>query len=161
MTHDPRPSSGPSPSPSRDDWQLHPRLLADSLPILQHDGVQFRLVNDRRFVWVLIVPMHPGAEQLHRLPPTLRETTLQALQAVSATLEQCYRPKRLNVGAIGNLVDQLHVHCVARTTEDPAWPGVVWGAGERQPLAPLESLARVRAIAAGLTTELARHSETN
>lgn len=147
--------------PSPDDWQLHPRLLADSLPILQQDGIQFRLVNDRRFIWVLVVPMHPGAEQLHRLPPTLRETTLLALQAISETLERCYRPTRLNIGAIGNLVDQLHVHCVARTTDDPAWPGVVWGAGEREPLDPLELLARVRVIAAGLTSELARHSEPN
>ncbi len=147
--------------PSADDWQLHPRLLADSLPILQQGGIQFRLVNDRRFIWVLVVPMHPGAEQIHRLPTVLRENTMHALQAVSETLERCYQPTRLNVGAIGNLVDQLHVHCVARTTDDPAWPGVVWGTGEREPLDPLEFLARVRVIAAGLARELARHSEAN
>jgi diadenosine tetraphosphate (Ap4A) HIT family hydrolase len=34
---------------------------------------------------------------------------------------------KLNIGALGNLVPQLHVHVVGRNPGDPAWPGPVWG----------------------------------
>ncbi|MFO7809228.1 HIT family protein [Guyparkeria sp.] len=141
------------------DWSLHRQLKADSFPMINYGRLQFRLINDRRFVWTLIVPMCPGAEQLHRLPPDWRNEALDGLQALSDTLERLYQPDRLNVGAIGNLVDQLHLHCVARFKDDPAWPGVVWGAGEREPMTPIEVLARVQPIAAGLGDALARNSE--
>ena len=32
-----------------------------------------------------------------------------------------------NGGALGNVVSQLHVHVIGRFTQDPAWPGPVWG----------------------------------
>jgi len=144
-----------SPDP---DWVLHPRLLRDSLPIINHGRLQFRLINDRRFVWLLIVPMCHGAEQLHLLPTDWREETLAALDAASRTLESIYQPKRINIGAIGNLVPQLHLHCIARFVDDPAWPGVVWGAGERQPAGPYQLLQHIQPIAAGLAQQLARHS---
>ena len=149
-------SSSLPPDP---DWELHPRLMADSVPVMAHAGMQFRLVNDRRFVWILVVPMREHAEQLHRLEPAWRDHALNALDAASRTLDALYQPERINVAAIGNLVPQLHLHCVARFRDDPAWPGVVWGAGEREPLAPLPLLGRVRPIAAGLAQRLARNSE--
>ncbi|RRQ23975.1 HIT family protein [Guyparkeria sp. SCN-R1] len=144
--------------PTATDWHLHPRLKADSFPVINHGRLQFRLINDRRFVWTLIVPMCPHAEQLHQLPPDWRNEALDGLQALSETLERLYHPERLNVGAIGNLVDQLHLHCVVRFAEDRAWPGVVWGAGEREPMEPIELLARIQPIAAGLGDALARNS---
>ena len=36
---------------------------------------------------------------------------------------------KLNIGALGNIVRQLHVHLVGRHPDDPAWPGPVWGSG--------------------------------
>lgn len=140
------------------EWTLHPRLMADSIPLINHGRLQFRLINDRRFVWALLVPMCPDAEQLHQLPPDWRAEALEGLQVLSETLEHLYRPNRLNVGAIGNLVDQLHLHCVVRDQRDPAWPGVVWGAGAREPMQPIELLGRVQPIAAGLREGLARNS---
>jgi diadenosine tetraphosphate (Ap4A) HIT family hydrolase len=35
---------------------------------------------------------------------------------------------KINIGALGNIVRQLHLHVVARTIGDPAWPGPVLGA---------------------------------
>lgn len=146
------------PHQTDSEWRLHPRLLADTVPLLNHGRLQYRLINDRRFLWALIVPMCPDAEQLHELPTDCREEALVGLQALSETLERLYHPARLNVGAIGNLVEQLHLHCVVRFVDDAAWPGVVWGAGEREPMEPIEQLARVQPIAAGLGDSLARNS---
>jgi diadenosine tetraphosphate (Ap4A) HIT family hydrolase len=44
---------------------------------------------------------------------------------------------KLNIGALGNIVRQLHVHVVARTEGDAAWPGPVWGHGTATPYADI------------------------
>jgi diadenosine tetraphosphate (Ap4A) HIT family hydrolase len=38
-----------------------------------------------------------------------------------------FEVEKLNIGALGNVTAQLHVHVVGRRAEDPAWPGPVWG----------------------------------
>ena len=43
---------------------------------------------------------------------------------------------KLNVGALGNIVRQLHVHVVARREGDAAWPAPVWGHGTTLRYAP-------------------------
>ena len=43
---------------------------------------------------------------------------------------------KLNIGALGNIVRQLHVHVVAREG-DAAWPGPVWGCGRVSRCAPM------------------------
>ena len=34
---------------------------------------------------------------------------------------------KINIGMLGNVVSQLHLHLVLRNKDDPAWPGPVWG----------------------------------
>ena len=40
---------------------------------------------------------------------------------------------KINVGALGNIVRQLHVHVIARSEGDANWPGPVWGFGKAEP----------------------------
>jgi diadenosine tetraphosphate (Ap4A) HIT family hydrolase len=40
---------------------------------------------------------------------------------------------KINIGMIGNMVPQLHIHIVARSQGDGAWPGTVWGVGQAAP----------------------------
>jgi diadenosine tetraphosphate (Ap4A) HIT family hydrolase len=50
-----------------------------------------------------------------------------AVRAIGAALG---RPvEKLNVGQLGNVTCQLHVHVVGRRHDDPCWPGPVWGRG--------------------------------
>ena len=53
--------------------------------------------------------------------------------------------EKLNVGALGNVTPQLHVHVVGRRADDPAWPDPVWGRG---PAAAHEAEALARALSA-------------
>jgi diadenosine tetraphosphate (Ap4A) HIT family hydrolase len=55
-------------------------------------------------------------------------------QAVNQALEALFQPDKLNLGALGNMVPQLHIHHIARFQDDIAWPGPVWGntKGERR-----------------------------
>ena len=49
--------------------------------------------------------------------------------------------EKLNLGALGNVTPQLHLHLVGRRAGDPAWPGPVWGVGAAQAY-PVETLAQ-------------------
>jgi diadenosine tetraphosphate (Ap4A) HIT family hydrolase len=54
--------------------------------------------------------------------------------------------EKLNVGALGNITPQLHVHVVGRRAGDPAWPGPVWGEGAAAPFSA-DQLAAATAAA--------------
>ena len=46
---------------------------------------------------------------------------------MSTAMRDLFRPTKLNVGALGNVVTQLHFHVIARFASDAAWPGPAWG----------------------------------
>ncbi len=93
-----------------------------------------RLQTDARFPWIVLLPRVAGARELEDLDPAQRalliDEVLAAGRAVRAVGEALGRPvAKLNVGQLGNVTPQLHVHIVGRRPDDPAWPGPVWGCG--------------------------------
>ena len=113
-------------------FALDPRLGADTLPAGHLPLCEMRLMNDARFPWLILVPRRAGARELHDLCPADRAVLMEEANAASAVLA-AHGAFKVNVGALGNIVAQLHVHVVARQPGDAAWPGPVWGAGKRQP----------------------------
>jgi diadenosine tetraphosphate (Ap4A) HIT family hydrolase len=90
-------------------------------------------MRDRRFPWLILVPEREGVREILELPPADRSALIEEIAQASGALMRLFLPDKLNVGALGNLVPQLHVHVVARFTTDPAWPGPVWGSGPAIP----------------------------
>ena len=95
-------------------------------------------MNDRRFPWLILVPEREGAREIHELSPPDRAVIIEEISGASEALARLFHPDKLNVGALGNIVPQLHVHVVARFAADPAWPGPVWGSGAAVPYARQE-----------------------
>lgn len=110
-------------------FELHPRLAADCVPIDDLPVSRLLLMDDQRFPWCILVPRRPGLTELHHLSLDDRVTVLHEVEAVSLALLECFTVSKINVGTLGNLVPQLHIHVVGRSPEDAAWPGPVWGAG--------------------------------
>jgi diadenosine tetraphosphate (Ap4A) HIT family hydrolase len=131
-------------------FRLDPRLAAESDPV--HEGVLCRwlLVDDARYDWLVLVPRVAGAEEWIDLPPEQQACLLEEVNQAARVLRGLGRCDKLNIGALGNVVRQLHVHIVARRVGDASWPGVVWGQGEREPHAPGAREARVAALRARL-----------
>jgi diadenosine tetraphosphate (Ap4A) HIT family hydrolase len=121
-------------------FALHPRLAADTAPLTRLGLCQVLLMNDARVPWLILVPQRPGLRELHALAAPERAVLIEEVAAASRVLERLYRPDKLNVGALGNRVPQLHVHVVGRYRSDAAWPGPIWGSGPAIPYAP-EALA--------------------
>lgn len=68
-------------------------------------------------------------------------------QVVFENLEALFNPKKLNLGALGNMVPQLHIHHIARFESDIAWPGPVWGNTEGKQRSTQETEALVQHLA--------------
>jgi diadenosine tetraphosphate (Ap4A) HIT family hydrolase len=117
-------------------FQLDPRLDADTIPLGRLTLSRVLLMNDARYPWLILVPERPDVTEIIDLSVADRVTLLHEVSAASEVLRSLYQPDKLNVGALGNRVRQLHVHVLARYQSDAAWPGPVWGVGEAQPYPP-------------------------
>ena len=42
-------------------------------------------------------------------------------------IENSFNTDKVNIGALGNMVPQLHMHIIGRYKNDRAWPGPIWG----------------------------------
>jgi diadenosine tetraphosphate (Ap4A) HIT family hydrolase len=131
-------------------FALDPRLAADTLPIGDLELSRTLLMNDARYPWLILVPRREGLSEIVELDAVDRVTLIDEIAAASALLRALPGVDKLNVGALGNVVKQLHVHVLGRAVGDPAWPGPVWGFGARQPYAPGATEAMIEKARAAL-----------
>ena len=114
-------------------FELDMRLEADTHSLMWLGLCEVRLMDDRRWPWLILVPQRPGIEELHDLTPMDQALLTFESNQVAATLKMVTGCLKINSGALGNVVRQLHFHIVARNEGDPNWPRPVWGHGEREP----------------------------
>lgn len=115
-------------------FRLDPAFEATSAPLTSLPLCQARLQLDARFPWVVLIPRVADAVELEDLAAedraALLAEVLRAGEAVRAVGRALDAPvEKLNVGQLGNITRQLHVHVVGRRAGDAAWPGPVWGHG--------------------------------
>lgn len=130
------------------DFVLHSVLGADTRHVATLPVSELLLMNDARFPWCILVPRFPGLTELHHLPAAARLPFMEELERVSRALLALPGVTKINVGALGNRVPQLHVHVVGRHPDDAAWPGPVWGAGRAEPYSAEAADRRLREITA-------------
>jgi predicted alpha/beta hydrolase family esterase/diadenosine tetraphosphate (Ap4A) HIT family hydrolase len=124
-------------------FELDPRLASDSVRVGESELSLLLLMNDRRYPWLILVPKRAGISELDELSAQDQARLIQESSLLSSVLRREFDADKLNIGALGNVVRQFHLHHVARNLGDPAWPNPVWGHSPREPYAPVE-LARVR-----------------
>lgn len=112
---------------------LDPRLAADTVFVADWPLSRVLLMDDVRFPWLVLVPRRAKMVELFDLSEPDRATLSNETARASELLKSISKAAKINVGALGNLVPQLHVHVVARNPGDAAWPGPVWGYGAAQP----------------------------
>lgn len=130
---------------------LDPRIAEASTGVAALSLCEVRLQDDARFRWLVLIPQRALMRDLDDLSAADQsQLILEVAQASRALRAACagegYSVDKLNLGALGNIVPQLHVHLVARRIGDAAWPGPVWGAGTPEPYGGGERLRFVRAL---------------
>ena len=131
-------------------YALDPRLAADSHPVHALPLCELRLMDDANYPWLVLVPRVAGARELIDLDPGQRREVTEEIDVALRLLRDAFRPHKLNVAALGNLVPQLHVHVIARFEHDPAWPAPVWGRVAARPYSPEALVERIAMLQAAM-----------
>lgn len=137
----------PQPSAA---FELDPRLAADTHRVGDLELSRVLLFDDARFPWLVLVPRLPDLRDLIDLGHDDQHRLLDEINACAHVLHALDKPHKLNVAALGNVVAQLHVHVIARNTNDAAWPRPVWNVGERLPFEADALQARLAVLRAAL-----------
>jgi diadenosine tetraphosphate (Ap4A) HIT family hydrolase len=139
------------------EFVLDPAFVATAAPLGELGLCHARLQLDARYPWVVLIPRVAGARELEDLSAADRarliEETVLAGAAVRVVAEVLgLAVDKLNIGALGNVTPQLHVHVLGRRIGDPAWPGPVWGhsPGEAYDAEVLERAVAAAKAALGL-----------
>ena len=106
---------------------VHPQLAKDSVSICSFDLCELRLINDERFTWLILFPQREGVSEWFELEEADQMQLHLETMLVARILKARSHCQKINIGAIGNVVRQLHVHVIARNENDACWPRPVWG----------------------------------
>lgn len=104
------------------------------------------LMDDCRYPWIILVPMQNDITEIHRLSSADQSALMVDIARVSSVMEELFTPDKLNIGALGNMVPQLHIHVITRYRGDETWPGPVWGVGKARPYERTALEARLEAL---------------
>ena len=101
----------------RRDCHLLGRFRYAHLLLNRHSTIPwFILVPETDETEVVLLPHDDQLELFH-------ETSI-----LGKFVKVTFNADKINLGAIGNVVRQMHVHVIGRFETDACWPGVVWGA---------------------------------
>jgi diadenosine tetraphosphate (Ap4A) HIT family hydrolase len=114
-------------------FEIDERLQRDGLLITTLGLCQLRINNDRRWPWLVLIPQRGGVSEVFDLTPLDQAMLTFETNMVGSALKKTTGATKINVGALGNIVRQLHVHVIARSEGDANWPGPVWGFGSAEP----------------------------
>ena len=108
-------------------FQLHSTLDADTIKLGDFKLSELLMIKDQQYPWFLLVPKQNDLLDICDLSEEDQRQFWQESALLSKEIKRVFRPDKLNLGAIGNMVPQLHVHHIARFKDDVAWPAPVWG----------------------------------
>ncbi|MCB2113265.1 MAG: HIT domain-containing protein [Parvularculaceae bacterium] len=131
-------------------FTLDEQLANDTTPVGDLPLSTVLLMNDSRFAWAILVPRREGLVELHDMSETDRNRLISESVEVSCALQKLTAASKMNIATLGNLVRQLHVHVIARKSDDEAWPRPVWGVGTPAPYARGQARACADALKAAL-----------
>ncbi|HEY9080980.1 HIT family protein [Magnetovibrio sp.] len=128
-------------------FTLNPILDKDTVEVTRLDICRVLLMRDKTYPWVILVPAIDELRDLDDLNASERIQVMAEIDRVSKAMKAVFQPYKMNVAALGNVVEQLHIHVIARFQGDPAWPAPVWGAHppvDYDDTHRLETLAQLR-----------------
>lgn len=108
-------------------YQLHSQLSADTITLGELPLCHVLLMNDAQYPWLILVPRRADISEIFQLEAPDRQQLEMESCAVSELLMTHFNGDKLNIGALGNMVPQLHIHHIVRFKTDAAWPKPVWG----------------------------------
>ena len=85
-----------------------------------------RLIDNAKFPWIILIPKRKNINDISELNSKDQMLLMKEIVHCSKQMKKIFKTKKLNVEKIGNIVPQLHIHIIARSTKDSTWPLSVW-----------------------------------
>ena len=133
-----------SPTAESAPFSLHTQLAKDCFELADFPLCKLLLCNDSAYPWFILVPKISDITDIYQLDWQQQQQLLNESSLLSELIMQVFHGDKMNVAALGNMVEQLHLHHVVRYTTDNSWPKPIWG---QQPLTPYsdEALSTIKA----------------
>lgn len=117
---------------------LAPPFLATSMLIGRLQLCEARLQSDARWPWICLIPRRADRVEVEELSVADRALLIEEAVACGGAVRAIgeaigFAVAKINIGALGNVTPQLHLHVVGRRPGDAAWAGPVWGVGTAEP----------------------------
>ena len=108
-------------------FKLDKRLENDTILIKELENFQIRLMNSQQYFWIVFVPTKLDLIELSDLNKNERNYLMNYAIDLGNYIKNSENYDKVNIGILGNVVSQLHIHVVLRKIDDSAWPETVWG----------------------------------
>ena len=106
--------------------KVNKRFLKDSYLITKLKLCSIRLIDNAKFPWIILIPRRKNIADISELNSKDQMLLMKEIVHCSKLMKKIFKTKKLNVEKIGNIVPQLHIHIIARSTKDSTWPLSVW-----------------------------------
>jgi len=108
-------------------FTLDYRLENSSFKIIDLALSEVRLKDNKDYPWIILVPRVENAiTEIFQLNEDQKIELMKEISHISKCMEAYFKPDKLNIGALGNIVSQLHIHVIARFKSDLLWPHSLW-----------------------------------
>ena len=108
-------------------FKLDNKIEQDSFLVREFNNFQIRIMDIEEIFWIILIPMKSNLIELSDLDIDKRNNLINFAINLGDFLKSNEEYDKINIGMLGNIVSQLHLHLILRNKDDPAWPGPVWG----------------------------------
>ena len=102
-----------------------------SLLVFRNDDLRIIQASEAGFPGFYRVVWNRHVAEFSDLSPTERQVCMHAVAKVEQVLRSELQPTKINLAALGNMVQHLHWHVIARFDWDGHFPVPVWGESQR------------------------------
>jgi len=106
---------------------LNDTLKKDLIFIKDLNLCSLFILPDSDIPWIVLVPRINNITEIHELDDENSLILINEIKSISKSIETHFNVDKVNIGALGNMVPQLHVHIIGRYKNDRAWPKAIWG----------------------------------
>ena len=134
-------------------FKLDPQLAQDTVILGRFKMSLVLLSRDANYPWCILVPQRQDVREVFHLGDDDGIQLMRESRHLAEVMADLFVPDKMNIAALGNMVPQLHVHHVARTKTDGAWPKPVWGAQPAHAYTEVDLNDRVARLRSALVGE--------
>lgn len=89
-------------------------------------------VDDADYPGFCRVIWNAHVAEMTDLTPTQRDHLMKVVYATEQVLRELFRPHKINLASLGNMVPHMHWHVIARQRDDRHFPQPIWAEPQRE-----------------------------